>query len=145
MEDPGLLLEGVKEAYEKAGWLGLAAAVLMLGVRLYKLDVVQQYIPAKYQWQSLGLWGQRSVVFGSSFAATALAAALGGLGWASAGLSAIPVALAAMLAHKVTRVAGSSLNGVLIKIPLYQGSGVQKMVGVVLPTGEARDANPPSP
>lgn len=138
MENYQVLIDGLKEAYEKAGWLGLAAAALMLGVRLYRLDLVQGFLPEKMRWENLGLWPQRSVVFGSAFVAGVLAAVLGGLSWTAAALAAVPVALGAMLAHKLSKVAGSSLNGVLVKIPLYDGSGIQKAVAVVLPPGKPK-------
>lgn len=136
--DPQLLISGLKEAYESAGLLGLLAAALMLGVRVYKLDIVQGFLPERFRWANLDLWPQRAVVFGSAFLGTALAAVLGGLGWTAAALAAVPVAIAAMLGHKLTKVAGQALNGVLVKIPLYRGSGVQKMVAIALPTGEPK-------
>lgn len=136
--DYQVVIDGLKEAYTKAGWLGLAAAGLMLAVRLYKADVVQSFLPAKLQWANLGLWQQRGVIGGTALAGGALAAVLGGMTWAAAMLAALPVAIGAMFAHNVTKVAGQALNGVLVKIPLYDGSGVQKMVAVVLPTGEKK-------
>lgn len=138
--DPLSLL---KMLYAAAGWVGALVGGVFLAVNLYKTGPAQALLvkfglPERYTWDALSIWPQRGVVFSASLLGAALVAVLAGVAWPVALGGALPVALAAAAAHKLSKVAGQALNGVMVKVPLYDGSAVQKMVAVVLPTGEKK-------
>ena len=135
--DPVALL---RLAYSVGGKLGALVGAVFLAINLYKSTLAQAMLfklglPQKYAWENLGLWSQRGAVFLSSLAGVSLVAVIAGATWPVALSGSVLVALGAAIAHRVSKVAGSALDGVLIAInPEYAPGAVRKMVGVVLPS-----------
>lgn len=124
----------LKEAYDKSGWLGLAAVALTICVRVYRFDLVQNLLPEKFKWDNLNSWSKRGIVFATAGIGAALAALAGGMSWAAALAAAIPVAFGAMGVNWGTKKTGEVLHVKATgKNPEYEPSPFRKSISLLVP------------
>lgn len=88
------------------GWYGIAAAAVVLLIRLYRSAPMQAIVPLVMQWRRLRPWARLTLVFAAALLSAWVAALIAGQGPLLALGMAIPVAIAAIGSHEVTKTVG---------------------------------------
>lgn len=127
------LIGDLKNGIASGSWYAALAAAVMLGLRLFRVELIQSFLPVKLRWDSLNKWSRIGIVFGAS----AVAALFGSL----AGGTALNVAISAGIIHAVSTVMHKTTQKlgekrhtkVLAKDPLYEPSKFRKAASIALP------------
>lgn len=98
MNDIQAIIDLIKQAQSAggAGVFGVISVILYGIIKIYRLPLIQRFVPEKAKWEnmpSLIKWG---AVFCLSFAGSLLASVAAGTGWLAAIPGAIVAALGAM-------------------------------------------------
>lgn len=107
MSDSIVNLETLLEIWHKAGWLGLAGALLTLTVRMLAGPTLQSLLgavaPGWALWGNWPDWVRRIVMFTLAASGGILTAVTGGMSWPAALTAIIPVAFMAHILHSATQ------------------------------------------
>ena len=121
------------------GPLGAASLCLMLAIRFYQTESIQQMLPARMRWSNLSQLAKLLIPVGGSL----LAALLAMLGGASASLI-LPfvgvVAVGSIAGHHATKALGSAMyNAEVKKNPFYEPSPFRALSSIVVPLPKIQD------
>ena len=121
------------------GPLGMSSLFLMLAIRFYQTDSLQQMLPKRVRWSSLSPLAKILLPVGGSL----LAALLAILGGASAPLV-LPLAAAcaggAILGHHGTKALGGMLyNREVKKDAFYEPSPMREKMSIIVPLPKLKD------
>lgn len=123
-----------QEIYAQAGWFGLVAFAVMVGVRAYRLQQVQDLLPDAMQWDKLGDKARKLIVFAASMAGSALVPLLGGADWQTAAWMAFAAWIGAAGLHEGTKKAGAVLQDrAEKKNPEYAPSKARRAASIIVP------------
>ena len=121
------------------GWYGMAAACVVVAIRILRLDAVQSMLPVLWRWQVLKPWAQLAIVGVGALGASWVAGLVAGNAPLAALGAAVPVALAAIGGHEMTRAAGYAQTAAeLARNPGYQPSGLRSALDPLLPVDRDR-------
>lgn len=142
MDELKTLLEWGLELFKALaafGPLGKASVFLMLAIRFYQTDFIQNFLPKWMRWSSLNDLAKVLIPVGGSL----LAACLALLGGASASLIvpyAMVVAGGAILGHHLTKKTGEVLfDRAVKKDPFYVPSPLRNAMSIAVPLPKAGD------
>lgn len=114
--DPSVLVE----AYRQGGWWAVAAVAVTASVRLLRHDAVQRLLPDRYRWVHLPAIVQWGAIGLASVIASVLSAIAVGGDIGAAIVASVPVAIAAVGAHKASKATGHAMTRAQVR---KQGSG----------------------
>lgn len=149
MEEISAGLDLLKQMYDKAGLLGGVVAGVVLVIRLYRASWIQALIPGKLKWDKQPEWTKKVIVCLVALLGSVAAAVLGGMAWLPALVSAIPVALGAIVTHETTKAVGSVADAKIVeykssgKDPNYEPSPYRKAASYMFPIDWTKIPNNP--
>jgi hypothetical protein len=115
-------------------WWGLAAVFVVLSIRALRTDVAQGLLPAVFQWHRLKRWAQLLIIFAAALGSAWVTALIGGAAPKAALLAALPVGLAAIGGHKVTKAAGHAHTQSQLRKNLnYEPGSIRTSIAPLLP------------
>lgn len=117
-----------------AGWYAIAAAAVVLFIRMLRSETVQLLLPLPWQWKRLRRWVRLGIVFLTALASAWVTTLLAGHPPLAALGMAIPIAVAAIAGHKTTQAIGyahtnASINGNLA----YEPGSIRTAISPILP------------
>ena len=132
------LIPVIQQLWAEAKWLGALGAVLLFGIRAFRLDPIQKKLPAKIRWKAWPQWLKWVAPFAVAFAGAMVWKMGAGLEWGTAVAFALTSACTSILGHEVTRAAGDVADmAKLAKNPTYQPGWLRKAVSPVVPVSKA--------
>lgn len=115
-------------------WWSIPVVVVMVGVRGWRHPKVQQSIRPKWRWSATPRWAQWGFIGAASLATSIATGLVSGLGWGAALWAAVPVAIAAIGGHKVTKFVGHTMHeAALTSDPEYKPSPFRKAASILVP------------
>lgn len=103
------IVDAISSAYKSSGWLAGLAALLMLSVRTYRLEIIQALLPPQMRWAAWSTKTQWALMFGTAAAGVAITGVLGHLTAAKIVVGALVAGFGAIGAHKGTQAVGAQL------------------------------------
>lgn len=111
----------LKDAWATAGLLGAVGGVLMFAIRIFRLGLVQNRLPAKVRWAAWPTWLKWLSPFVGALAGMMVIKVAGGMAWAPAITAAIAAAIVSIGGNSATKTAGAMLDKAIVyKIPGYK-------------------------
>lgn len=122
----------------KLGPIAACGTALMLLIRIYRLEFLQNLLPQRARWESFPPAAKLFLPFGLALLGSFLLSLAGGSTVLSSLAIAIPAAVVAISSHAATKYAGQSLtnSGLKTQGPLYQPSPFRNMASIVVPLGK---------
>ena len=131
----------VKQVVEAGGpWYALAAAVVVVVIRVLRSSPVQSRLPGWLRWAHASLCVRLSLVLITSAAAAFVTATLNGDSWWRALIASIGVAISAVLGHEATRAVGYAHTSHALKQqgPFYEPGSIRTVLSPVFPIDRQR-------
>lgn len=114
------------------GPLAIAGAGVTLVIRLYRLSVVQQFLPDSLKWANQPWYIKLGAPFGIAGLGAVLAGLTAGASWPAIVAMAISAGIASVLGHHVTKTTGAVIDAILPGKAAQ--SLVRKSVALVFPS-----------
>lgn len=131
-----LIVDGLKQAWAVGGYWGVAAAAVMLLIRIYRKEFIQNALPARFRWSNLDVGVKLALTGLAALGGTFVTAMIAGASPVTALLAALPVALGAIFGHHATELVGTAIDIVMAKVKKgkYVPGTLRRASSIVLPT-----------
>lgn len=135
-----------RQLFDAAGPWSIPVLCVVFGVRLWRMPSIQSFIPEKVRWSTLSMPVRLGVVFAASIAASMASSMIAGKGWMTALVAAVPIAMASVMTHKITKIVGHTMqDSVQQGRQDYRPSKMRKVASIVVPLNHKKIGSPPPP